>query len=199
MLQSSSECSDAHHILELVEQLDVDEDERPVTVIVMATAGEDGLSKYLLQIIAGHLKEPIVRPTNELWRDIQTHYVGNDSLYEEIIRRCDDGLQCLKPEKREKLVSEGSSFVVTSSFPIINIDGEFRITDVIQATVGKVTDDNKEVYIFSAGESLSLEVQEPRSPPSVKFKNGQIMSSGNIDVKVCTILTIPLLCHVTDN
>lgn len=186
LLQSSSECSDAHHILELVDQLDVDEDERPVTVVVMAACTEYGLSKYLLQLIAGHLKEPMVRPTDEFWKEIQTHYVGNDSLYEEIVRRCDEGLENLKPDKKEKLVSEGASFVVTSSFPVVDIDGEFKITGVIPATI-EISQESQEVYTFQTEETLFFRLYEPSSPPKWGGSNGGATASSTFDVQVCVI------------
>lgn len=186
-MQSSSESSDAHHILELVEQLDEDEDERQVTVVVMAASTDDGLSKYLLHLIAGHLTEPVVRPSDELWKEIQTHYVGNDALYDAITKRCEDVLINVRPEKRTIVLENGPHFVVTTSFPIKSIDGEFKLSNVIEAKVVQSREDRqRDVYVFEAEGNLSLRLHEPRSPMTAEYSSNNGTAQSKIEVsEVC--------------
>ena len=168
----------------MIDQLDVDEDERPVTVIVMANTAKNGLSQYLLHLIAGHLSEPIVKPVDDLWNEIQTHYVGNDSLYEEIVQKCDEGLKNLKPEKKEILVKEGAPFVMTTRFPVVNINGNYEISQVIPAKVQELTEDGRETYLFETESDLHMLLHEPRSPPKIECSNRDARASGSFNVEV---------------
>ena len=180
-LQSSSESSDDHHIPELIDQLDVDEDERPVTVIVMAANGEDGLSRYLLHLIAGHLTEPIVKSTDNLWKELQTHYIGNDSLYDEIRRNCGKCLGDIKPEKKEKILKNGPRFVVTSTFPIKSKTGDFMIPHLIEAKVeASAEDKDRDVYVYETEGKLKLRLHEPRSPMTGEYSS----ASGTVTKKI---------------
>lgn len=139
----------------------------------MASEGKDGLSQYLLHLIASDLPQPVIRPSDENWREIQTHYIGNNSLFREITKRCYKGLINLKPEKMEKVLANGPPFLVTSSFPIKEINGQFKVVDIIPATVEVRNADQScpESYVFKIGDKLCLRICEPRSPMTTEYCN----------------------------
>ena len=145
----------------------------------MASEGSDGLSRYLLHLIAGDLPQPVVRPSDEHWKEIQTHYVGNNSLFHEITRRCKEGLSCLTMEKAEKVLRSGPPFLVTSSFPVKEVNGQFKVEDVIKATVEVKSEDQsiQEVYVFKMNENLCLRMSEPKSPMTTEYCNEQAMAT----------------------
>ena len=153
----------------------------------MASEGSDGLSQYLLHLIAGDLPQPVVRPSDEHWKEIQTHYVGNNSLFHEITRRCKEGLTYLTMEKVEKVLRSGPPFLVTSSFPVKEVNGQFKVEDVIKATVEVKSEDQRrqEVYIFKMNENLYLRMAEPKSPMTTEYCNEQATATiqyGNLKV-----------------
>lgn len=174
-LQSSSENSDSYQIMAQVEQLDVGEDEKDVTVVAMASVDENGSRNYLLHLIAGHLTMPVLDRKNNKWKEIQTYFVGNDSLYDEINRHFEKGLSTLmNSDKKQKVLDNGPPYVVTNKYPMKTSDGEFEVNPDDDLIRPEVTEDKdgREVYTYRSGEELKLQLHEPRSPMMADYTAG---------------------------
>ena len=185
LFQSSSDSSDAHHISELVEQLTVDEEEKCVTLVAMAGNDTERNPQYLLHLIAGHLEQPILKRTDLNWGEIQTHYIYNDTLYEEVVRNRNAGLTTLKSEKRKKVMDKAPPFVITSVFPSRTYDETFSVSNVMTPEV-QVGGDGLDMYIYKNQmvPTLKITLHEPKSPMLAVYENSQASGSSTIVNKV---------------
>lgn len=152
----------------------------------MAAADGEGIPHYLLHLIAGRLKQPILKQTDKYWSEIQTHHVGNDALYDEITTKSLSGLNSLEnAEKRRRILNNSPAFVVSSSFPSSTYDGNFIISNVMSPVV-KVDEDGRESYVYqnTIMPELRITLHEPRSPMLGEYATAQAVGSAEIDLLV---------------
>ena len=164
------------------------DDEQCVTIVAMASYGPEDSSNYLLQLIAGRLRQPVVSPTQENWREFQTYYVSNNSLYAEIKRKCELGLMNLSQGKRKKIMDNPPFYVVTSNFPSRTFSEKFRIceTDVITAVVSFDPKKKLEVYTYQHQNDpeLCIDMYEPASPMLMVYRTATATEAAELIVTV---------------
>ena len=172
-----------------IEQLDMGDDESDETVVVMVAMSEDGTSHYLLHLIAGHLTDPVIERDDKMWRNIQTHLVGNNALHLEIRRLFESGLSTVAVEKQKKICANGPPFVVMNKFPVLTPKGEVQLDEEREIIRPKVTkEDGMEVYTYINGDDLKLRLHEPRSPMRGDYLAGSSSATHHgitIKVKLC--------------
>ena len=156
-----------------------------MTIVAMAGSDAERNPQYLLHLIAGHLEHPILKRTDLNWGEIQTHYVYNDTLYEEAVRNSNAGLTTMKSEKRKKVMDNATPFVITSVFPSRTYDESFTISNVMPPAV-QVGEDGFDMYIYKhhMNPTLKITLHEPRSPMLGVYENSEASGRSTIAIKV---------------
>ena len=135
----------------------------------MTKRSGDGPAMNIYHLVAGVLKHNINEVEGVF--SVTTEKINNDDLYNAIQSQSEKDLDAagLKPDKRERLLSENPKFVVTSTMPLYNEDGALSLN-----TIKPVIDYEKEsevyLYVHPHDPEFMISVAEPSSPSKVKLK-----------------------------